>query len=154
MSVSSRMQAAKSTAARLSVTLTLRPGRCASRKTNSLTVPLCLYSQSERLIWASLAGIGGRTSPMSWVGFSSKQTTGRPASRFGVAAVWWNVGAYTTAYAWREIDTDNGIKLCHCSLCAIGDGDVAANASERRRRVHRRAACWKRNVGNVQLIPV
>ncbi len=35
--------------------------------------------------------------------------------RFGVAAVWWNVGAYTTAYAWREIDTDNGIKLCHCS---------------------------------------
>ena len=45
-SVSSRMQAAKSTAARLSVTLTLRQGRCTSRKTNRLAVPLRLYSQS------------------------------------------------------------------------------------------------------------
>src|SRR5215472_10077458 len=37
------MQAAKSMAVRLSVTLTLRQGRCASRKTNRLTVPLRLY---------------------------------------------------------------------------------------------------------------
>src|ERR1700687_1084988 len=35
-SVSSRMQAAKSTAARLLVTLTLRQGRCTSRKMNRL----------------------------------------------------------------------------------------------------------------------
>src|SRR5437899_3330459 len=44
-SVSSRMQAAKSTAARLLVTLTLRQGRCTSRKMNRLAVPLRLYSQ-------------------------------------------------------------------------------------------------------------
>lgn len=41
------MQAAKPTAARLSVILTLRQGPVrASRKTNRLTVPLRLYSQS------------------------------------------------------------------------------------------------------------
>ena len=44
--MSSRMQAAKSTAARLLVTLTLRQDRCASRKMNRLVVPLRLYSQS------------------------------------------------------------------------------------------------------------
>jgi hypothetical protein len=39
---SSRMQAAKSTAARLLVTLTLRQGPCTSRKVNRLAVPLRL----------------------------------------------------------------------------------------------------------------
>src|SRR6266705_2970803 len=39
------MQAAKSTAARLLVTLTLRQGRCTCRKMNRLAVPLRLYSQ-------------------------------------------------------------------------------------------------------------
>ena len=44
--VSSRMLAAKSTAARLSVTLTLRQGRCTPRKISGLAVPFRLYSQS------------------------------------------------------------------------------------------------------------
>ena len=42
----SRIQAAKSTAARLSVTLTLRQGRWTSTNTKRLAVPLRLYSQS------------------------------------------------------------------------------------------------------------
>jgi hypothetical protein len=50
LSVSSRMHSAKSTAARLSVTLTLRQDRWASRKMNRLAVPLRLYSQSKRSI--------------------------------------------------------------------------------------------------------
>jgi hypothetical protein len=45
------MQWAKSRAVRLSVTLTVRQGRCASRKTNRLAVPLRRYS-------LELAGLG------------------------------------------------------------------------------------------------
>src|SRR4249920_3977330 len=83
MSASSRMQAAKSTAVRLSVTFTLRQGRWTSTNTNRLAVPLRRYSQSYRSSWPGLAGIGVRTSPMSWVGLSSKQTTGRFGSGIG-----------------------------------------------------------------------
>src|SRR5215831_7327421 len=44
---------------------------------NRLAVPLRLYSQSKRSSWPGAAGIGWRISPMSCVGLSSKQTTGR-----------------------------------------------------------------------------
>src|SRR3984893_12013951 len=71
------MQMAKSSAVRRSVTFTLRQGRWASRKMNRLTVPLRRYSQSKRSRCPGTAWIGCRTSPMSWVGLSSKQTTGR-----------------------------------------------------------------------------
>src|SRR5580704_4116792 len=54
MSASSRMQAAKSTAVRLSVTFTLRQGRWTSTNTNRLAVPLRRYSQSYRSSWHRL----------------------------------------------------------------------------------------------------
>jgi hypothetical protein len=67
------MQAAKSTAARLSVTLTLRQDRYVEEDEQ--------IGRSIALVFAvitpDLASLGLRTSPVSWVGLSSKQTTGR-----------------------------------------------------------------------------
>src|SRR5580704_15921707 len=74
------MHSAKSPAARRSVTFTLRQELWASSKTNRLAVPLRRYSQSKRSNCPGLGGMGWRTSPISWVGLSSKQTTGRLGS--------------------------------------------------------------------------
>ena len=60
--------------------LDLAPGAIDVEEDEELTVPLRLYSKSNRSSRPGSAGIGARTSPISWVGLSSKQITGRVGS--------------------------------------------------------------------------
>jgi hypothetical protein len=64
--------------------LDLAPRAVDVEQDERLTVPLRLYSQSSRSSCLGRAGIGWRTSPKSWVGLSSKHTSGRFGS--GVSA--------------------------------------------------------------------
>ncbi len=65
---------------RRSVTTTSRKPVRGSKLISTRQTPPRSYSESKRSIWPGFIGKGSLTSPMSWQGLSSKQTTGRKGS--------------------------------------------------------------------------